>query len=555
MKNIAVIGAGYWGQNLVRNYHQLGVLKSVCDASDITRKKIKELYPTAQVTKDAAEVFDDPEIEGVVIALPAEQHFAVASAALLKNKDVFVEKPLALHLSEARELNRIAREKNRILMVGHLLQYHSAFLKLKELVLSGALGRLEYIYSNRLSLGKIRREENILWSFAPHDISMILGLCNEVPDKVSAVGHNYLHKELADVTTTHLSFPSGINAHIFVSWLHPFKEQKLVVVASKKMAVFEDTQPWDKKLTLYEHQINWKNNVPIPEKGEPQYIAVEPSEPLQAECKHFIDCIASRGKPRTDGEEGYHVLEILDKAQKSLEAVSRSPNTLQESTPRIEKNYFVHESAYVDEPCQIGENTKIWHFSHVQKNCVIGKKCIIGQNVNIANDAIIGNNVKIQNNVSVYTGVCLEDDVFLGPSCVLTNVSNPRSQVDRHSLYEKTVIKRGATIGANATIVCGVTIGRYAFVGAGSVVTKNVADYAMIVGNPGKQIGWMSRHGVKLPKPDAEGIMRCPESGLRYRLTENGLLQCIDLEEETPLPEHMRSGKQFYKELTKHIQN
>lgn len=199
-------------------------------------------------------------------------------------------------------------------------------------------------------------------------------------------------------------------------------------------------------------------------------------------------------------------------------------------------SYFKHDSAYVDEPCEIGDGTKIWHFCHIQKGARIGRNCIFGQNCNVANDVVIGDNVKVQNNVSIYTGTVIEDDVFLGPSCVLTNVTNPRSQVNRHSLYEKTLLRRGSTIGANATIVCGTTIGRYAFVGAGAVVTKDVPDYALVLGNPARQKGWMSRHGHRLGQPDAEGVMNCPESGLRYRQIEPGFLRCLDLDEDAALP-------------------
>lgn len=213
-----------------------------------------------------------------------------------------------------------------------------------------------------------------------------------------------------------------------------------------------------------------------------------------------------------------------------------------------EKPYFVHESAYVDDGVQIGDGTKIWHFCHVQSGAVLGKRCILGQNVNIANDVRIGNNVKIQNNVSVYTGTEIEDDVFLGPSCVLTNVSNPRSQVLRHSLYEKTLIRRGATIGANATIVCGITLGRYCFIAAGAVVTKDVPDYAFIVGVPGRQKGWMSRHGHIL-KSNEEDIMICPESGFRYKEVSPGILKCLDLDEEEPLPEKLAKGKEDYRAI------
>ncbi|HEY3324289.1 MAG TPA: acyltransferase [Planctomycetota bacterium] len=211
--------------------------------------------------------------------------------------------------------------------------------------------------------------------------------------------------------------------------------------------------------------------------------------------------------------------------------------------------YFVHESAYVDQPCEIGDGTKIWHFCHVSKNAKLGKKCILGQNVFIADNVVVGNNVKMQNNVSVYTGTLVEDDVFLGPSCVLTNVTNPRSQVLRHTLYEKTVLRRGCTIGANATIVCGCTIGRYAFIAAGSVVAKDVPDYALMMGVPGRQKGWMSRHGHKLGEPDREGIMRCPESGYRYKLDASGQLRCLDLDEDAPLPADKTVGERTYDEF------
>ncbi len=210
--------------------------------------------------------------------------------------------------------------------------------------------------------------------------------------------------------------------------------------------------------------------------------------------------------------------------------------------------FFAHESAYVNEPCSIGAGTKIWHFSHVMPGVTIGERCILGQNVHVANDVTIGNNVKIQNNVSLYTGTVVEDDVFLGPSCVLTNVSNPRSQVNRHALYEKTLLRRGATIGANATIVCGTEIGRYAFVAAGTVVTKNVPDYALIVGVPGREVGWMSRHGHHLKNRDADGNLVCPESGYRY-LEENGVLRCLDLDEDASLPSELAHGEVGYREF------
>ena len=210
---------------------------------------------------------------------------------------------------------------------------------------------------------------------------------------------------------------------------------------------------------------------------------------------------------------------------------------------------FTHESAYVDDGCEIGDGTKIWHFCHIQKGAKIGRDCVFGQNVNVANDVVIGDGVKVQNNVSIYTGTIIEDYVFLGPSCVLTNVTNPRAEVNRHRLYEKTRIRRGASIGANATLICGIQIGRYAFVGAGAVVARDVPDYALVVGVPGRRVGWVSRHGLPLTKPDADGVYACPESGLRYREVEPGVLRCLDLDEDAPLPDAMRVGSAYYDDI------
>ena len=211
--------------------------------------------------------------------------------------------------------------------------------------------------------------------------------------------------------------------------------------------------------------------------------------------------------------------------------------------------YFANKSSFVDEDAVVGEGTKIWHFSHVMTGAKIGERCSFGQNCCVAPGVVIGDNVKVQNNVSIYEGTTIEDDVFLGPSCVLTNVTNPRSQVLRRSLYEETLLKRGCSIGANATVVCGIIIGRYSFVAAGAVVSKDVPDYALMVGVPARQKGWMSRHGLPLNNPDTEGVMTCPESGLRYQEVGSGVLRCLDLDEETALPESLAVGKVIYDDL------
>ena len=513
--SVAVVGVGHWGKNLVRNFQQLKALTGLYDSKEVVRESFQSIYPGVKLYRDFGEVLSDARLAAVALATPAATHYELAKAALRAGKDVFVEKPLAIDVRHGEELVKLARIENRILMVGHILRYHPAILRLCQLIQNGDLGKIDYLYSNRLNIGKFRTEENILWSFAPHDISVMLALLNEMPSDVSCHGGSYLTHGTPDVTLSHFQFPSGVRAHIFVSWLHPIKEQKLVVVGSKKMAVFDDTS--DNKLVLYAHKVEWKNRIPTAVKAEGEIISLEAGEPLQAECQHFLECSESRTPPLTDGAEGLRVLQVLDACQRALQNDMNRVQVPSPSGSEPQLPYFVHESAYVDEGASIGKETKVWHFSHIMKGATVGERCIIGQNVNIDGGAVLGNNVKIQNNVSVYTGVEIEDDVFLGPSCVLTNVTNPRSQISRHSLYEKTKLERGCTIGANATIVCGLKIGRYAFVGSGAVVTKDVPAYALVVGNPARKVGWMSRHGQRLESPDSNGIMICPESGYRYQ--------------------------------------
>ncbi len=547
---IAVLGSGYWGKNLVRNFDSLGALGLVCDPAEASRKIARAAAPAVPVAESFEAALSNPEITAVAIAAPAVLHYPLAKAALEARRDVYVEKPLCLRVQEAEELVRLADANGGVLMVGHMLQYHPCIQELHARLARGDLGKLHYIISNRLNLGKIRREENALWSFAPHDMSVILSLAGgQLPEQVRCSGGEYLNRGVADTTLTSLRFAGGIRAHVFVSWLNPFKEQKLTVVGSAGIAVFDDTKPWKEKLVMYPQYLTWTSGqVPTPNKVEGQAIELPEAEPLQEECRHFLSCCGDRRPPRTDGREGLRVLTVLEAAQRSLDGDGEAVNPT--AMPRsAAAEHFVHPTAVVDAGAIIGKGTKIWHFSHVMKGAHLGERCVIGQNVNVDGGTRIGNNVKIQNNVSIYTGVQIEDDVFLGPSCVLTNVSNPRSQVNRHSLYEATVLKRGCTIGANATIVCGVTIGRYAFVAAGAVVTKDVPDYGLVRGNPARLTGWMSRHGHKLQPSGEDGVLRCPESGYRYREVSVGVLRCLDLEEESPLPAELSKGTRSYREL------
>ena len=464
--SLALIGAGYWGKNLARNFNALGALHTLCDADQRTLETYGPDYAGVGKTRHHEDVLAEPTITRVAIAAPAARHYELVKAALNAGKDVFVEKPLCLDEREAEELVALAERDGLILMVGHLLQYHPCILKLQALLAQGELGKLYYLVSNRLNLGKIRREENSLWSFAPHDISVILSLAmHQLPQQVSCFGGEYLNRGIADTTLTTLSFSTGVRAHVYVSWLNPFKEQKLTVVGSNGLTVFDDTRPWNEKLLLYRQYVTWTNGqVPTPCKAKGNPVLVEESEPLRDECLHFLECCRGRRTPRTDGQEGLRVLRVLQAAQRSLEndgeavcpcagsgTTDQGAETIDHGLRTTDQkqrtkdqgrgttvhgqqlvvsgvkpsvlsppasDYFVHQTAVVDDGAQIGKGSKIWHFCHIMKGAKIGQRCIFGQNVNVDGGTIIGDNVKIQNNVSIYTGVVVEDDVFLGPSCV-----------------------------------------------------------------------------------------------------------------------------------------
>jgi len=535
---VAVVGCGQWGRNLVRNFARLTSPLVVCDADAELARTMAGTHGGRALSWP--EILADAGIPAVVLASPAARHGQMAWDALTAGKHVFVEKPLALKLDEATAVCALAERRHRILMVGHLLQYHPAFVALKALVRQGELGRIQYIYSNRLNLGRFRKEENILWSFAPHDVSMILSLVGPTPIRVTAVGASYLHPTIADVTTTHLTFADGTCAHVHVSWLHPFREQKLVVIGDRAMAVFDDGLYWSDKLTLFRHRIDWHDGLPEANKGKAEPVPLTADEPLKLECQHFLDCIRSGKTPRTDGREALAVLRVLHAAEQSIaERAAPAGGSVQgagsvqgQQTDRSAGAEWpgasIHDSAFIDPPCTIGDGTRIWHFSHVLKGSVIGRNCTIGQNVVIGPDVTIGDGCKIQNNVSLYPGVTLEDDVFCGPSCVFTNVINPRAEIRRMNEARPTLVRRGATIGANATILCGVTLDRSCFIGAGAVVTRDVPAYALMVGTPARRIGWMSRAGGRLGAD-----LVCPIDGSRYREINSDQLVALD-GEETP---------------------
>ena len=316
---IALVGCGYWGKNLCRNFHALGALSLVVDANKNGQNTARSIAPDIQVTDSLDDVLRNDQILGISLATPAETHADLAIKAMYAGKDVFVEKPMALTIEDAEKMKHIAEQTGRILMVGHLLEYHPAIIKLRELIATGELGKINYIYSNRLNFGKVRTEENALWSFAPHDIALILRLIGQAPVEVSACGGSYLTEGIADTTVSNLRFDNDSRAHIFVSWLHPFKEQRLVVVGDKNMAIFNDVAHIGEKLKLYTQNVEFDGPIPILKKDDTEFVEHANTEPLREECNHFLDCIQSRKLPLTNAQSGIDVLKVLHACQQSIE--------------------------------------------------------------------------------------------------------------------------------------------------------------------------------------------------------------------------------------------
>ena len=315
---VGVVGLGHWGPNLVRNFAALSALGAICEPDEARRAAVLANFPGLRSFARLEDLLADDGIDAVSIATPATSHGALVRQALAAGKHVLVEKPLCLDPEEGAQLAAEARRAKRVLMIGHLLLYHPTYRALREIVRARRIGDLRYVYSNRLSLGKIRREENALWSFAPHDISMILDLIGEMPVRANANGGTYLAPPVADTSLTHLTFGSGVQAHIFVSWLHPFKEHRTVVVGSEGMIVFDDVRSGPDKLLLYPHAVGWQGGLPSVEKAAAQPIPYEKDEPLAVECAHFLECVATGVEPLSNAGEALNVLRVLSACQDSL---------------------------------------------------------------------------------------------------------------------------------------------------------------------------------------------------------------------------------------------
>ncbi len=313
---VAVIGCGNWGKNLIRVLHSLGVLVGICDAQAAKAAQFSEQFQVPALT--LAQILEDTEIDAVVIATPSRTHFEIGVACLKANKHIYIEKPFAEHLSQAVSLHQLAKSHQRILMVGHLLQYHRAFNHIKQLKREGFLGELQYIHSNRFNFGKFPNENSVLMDFVPHDVSMILSLVETLPKSVMAMNANHFKHTQSDTVSIQLHFPANVKAHIFASWLYPYKEQKMIVVGSKAIIIFEDSQPWESKLRLCRYPELWQDGLPQPFAQHLENIPIDPAEPLLEECSHFLDCIQKNNTPITGAQEALNVMTVLDAATHSM---------------------------------------------------------------------------------------------------------------------------------------------------------------------------------------------------------------------------------------------
>ena len=509
---LGLIGGGYWGKNLIRTFNKIDVLKTICEIDENLIKKYNEDYPNIITTNSYDEMLNDQTITMICISLPAPMHYNYAMKALVAGKHVFIEKPITLDINEARKLEEYSRINNLTCMVGHLLHYHVAIQRVKDILKSGELGSIKYITCQRKSHGIFRTFENVLWSFMPHDISVILSLCNGTFDDITnlnCTGHSFITKDIEDIVNLTMNI-NNVYVNINVDWSSPYKEQRMSIVCENGMIMFDDVEKTD-KLKIIRNHINRDNGNVVADKSNFETIPLDLSiTPLENECKHFVEICDSFMGPITDAREAIEVLCVLQKAEQLLkkslikkDSISSCTNeseyesivTYSDVCDPVINSKFIHNTSITDafNNENIGNNTKIWHWTHVTDSAIIGSNCNIGQSCYIA--GTLGDGCKVQNNVSIYQGVIAGNNVFFGPSCVMTNDINPRCGHSKNGKYLETIIEDGVTIGANATIICGNTLGKYSLIGAGAVVTKDVEPYSIMVGNPAKSIGTIDEYG------------------------------------------------------------
>lgn len=542
---LIVVGAGRWGLNHIATAHQLGALVAVVDPDPMALHQAKARIGSESGVGLYTELSQALQAHGeaaAIVATPPGTHFAIAREVIEAKRHVLVEKPLCVSLHHAQELVRMARETGIVLMVDHLLQYSLQHRRLLQLVRTGFVGEVTRVRMSRMNFGTVRTEENVLWSFTPHDVSILLSICgDQTPATVACVGQKVVSCGIDDYVDISVRFADGVQAQIEASWMHPLKERRLIVYGTKGSLILNEAMPDTNAPKL--HGFKWSAK----RKADGSGVVIEKQEedlisslsdlhemkdnvgegmektPLQATLEHFIECQTERKTPQTDGEEGVRVLKVLVAATESL---NKDGAAVALSTGSQCPEVFVHSTAVVDSGAILGPGTKVWHFSHIMPGAKLGPACNIGQNVYIGGKATLGRNVKVQNNVSIYDAVNIDDDVFLGPSCVLTNVKTPRSHVIRKDAYVPTTIGKGVTVGANATIVCGVRLGSFCFIGAGAVVTKDVPSHALVYGNPATVHAWVSKTGAKLTQVADIGewtkVLQCTESKEVFTLYEKG---------------------------------
>ncbi len=500
---VALIGCGALGRPIARALASLGALAAVSDPDAACADEAGGSIGAP--VRSEADLLADPSIDGVAIVAPAVYRASLSARALVAGKHVFVAAPHALTIAEAETLISQADRAGRVLMVGHTMRHHPAVTALIGLARDGRLGQLLHIEARRaepLLLG--RGEEIFRSSVAAEEVAIVLALAGASPESVNAHGHGA--SGASAVGTIHLNFPGGLRADITLSRLHPVRERLIVVAGDRGVAVLDDAAERPGTLVLHQHRGDAREGAAAAS-AAPLPIAVEPAEPLDRALAHFLDCIASGRRAITGGEEGLAVLRVLSAAEA---AAGPRPG--------------IHPSVEIAPDAHVGDGTWLWHMSRVLSGSRVGVGCRIGQNVVIGPNVQVGDRCKIQNNVSVYEGVTIEDEVFVGPSAVFTNVRWPRAAIDRRGEFAPTLVRRGATIGANATVLCGVTIGEWAFVAAGSVVTRDVAPFALVAGVPARRIGWVGHAGERLVRA-ADGVYTCPRTGRRYRESTPGTLE------------------------------
>ncbi len=508
MVNIAVIGCGYWGPNLIRNVNSLAdaTLHTICDLDEQRLARQKVLYPSVNTTTDMGSILRDPGIQAVIVATPMSTHYRLAKTLLEAGKHVFVEKPLAGSVKEAKELIEIARRKNLRLMVGHTFEYSPPVNKVKEILDSGEIGDVYYFDSYRVNLGLFQPDLSVVWDLAPHDVSIInYFVGGRRPVSVNANGQSYTEGHVQDVANITIKFENNIMAHIVVSWLAPSKFRRTTIVGTKKMVVYDDMEP-EEKVKIYDKGVEFSHeeiaqSQVIYRTGDVHAPRIKSVEPLREEMAHFVDCIRTGATPRSDGESGLRVVRILEAAQRSINENGREVRISEvdemdgkEASAMHKGRMLRMEDTQMINGVDFGENVRKYNFVNLY-GCKIGANTKIGSFCEIRKTVRVGKNCKIQAFVFIPEGVTIEDNVFIGPHVCFINDKIPRATDRDGNLLDEsgwecvqTTVKKGASIGANATILCGVTIGENSIVGAGSVVTKDVPKDVIVAGNPARII-------------------------------------------------------------------